>query len=478
MGDDWYCLIFGEELGPMSWDDLVNMASHGMLSGNAKVKRGPQADWVQADSVEGLFTTSPPAVLEKASEHAAGLHVGSTWYCEVLGNELGPFTWADLLEMAQRGQLTRTQQVRQEREADWSLAEQIPGLFVGREETGSEVAVPLSTQAVKSELSPDDVDFDVAATVVRSNRDDTEFEVSKIENRPAETTVSPSDDADFELSRPGSVGSSDETSFDVASTPDQSPGGDEQANDADFEIDASPPKTTAPADDDFEMAPAVQSAPTHDDEFDLQPADSTVASLTSVAATKLATDRAAQATPETPAEAKSPAPPSRAAKKKKAEKRPREKAAKSASGVGLSEENKRAVLVTIGIASLAGLAYVAYLGIVALASMRSANYDEILAGYDELFQQAKQAQTDTSISSSPEVATQFLARINELRGPLQNAPPGSVDAQLFEVGTMLVELFASAAAPPRSQVAMERQATEGKYLAKIASLRTELGHHQ
>ncbi|MGH7137426.1 MAG: hypothetical protein ACREHD_16910, partial [Pirellulales bacterium] len=203
---------------------------------------------------------------------------------------------------------------------------------------------------------------------------------------------------------------------------------------------------------------------------------------TSVAASKPATDDGAQTMPAAAEQAKSAVPPSREAdrssgkKKKKAEKPRRDKAAKSATGGGLSAESKRAVLGTLAVAALGGLAYVAYLGIVALASMRSVNHDEILAGYDQLFQQAKQARTDASISASPQVAVQFLAKVKELRGPLQNAPPGSVDAQLFEAGTMLVELFASAAAGPDTEVAKERQVTEDKYLSKIASIRTELGH--
>ncbi|OYV81245.1 MAG: hypothetical protein B7Z73_18295, partial [Planctomycetia bacterium 21-64-5] len=139
------------------------------------------------------------------------------------------------------------------------------------------------------------------------------------------------------------------------------------------------------------------------------------------------------------------------------------------------DRGKRTLLGTIGLASLAGLAYVAYLGIVAIASAGSVNRDDVLAKYDRLFQQATQAQTDPNMSLDPQSAVRFLAKVNEARGPLQNAQPGSTDAQLFEAGTLLIELYASAAASPGTEDAEARHDAEQKYVSMLATIRTELG---
>ncbi|HQU47220.1 MAG TPA: hypothetical protein PK867_30735, partial [Pirellulales bacterium] len=131
MGDHWYCQIFGEVWGPESWDDLVSMASRGVLGRGDKVKQGLEMDWVRADSVVGLFVSRPP-----------------------------------------------------------------------NDETDFEIALPVSTQADKSELPSDDADFDLAAPVVEQTADETDFECSQQDNVWSKTVNPPADGADFELAPP------------------------------------------------------------------------------------------------------------------------------------------------------------------------------------------------------------------------------------------------------------------------------------
>lgn len=54
------------------------------------------------------------------------------WYCRVIGVELGPMTWDDLLGMADRTNLGRIDLVRQGEDGAWVAADSIAGLFSER----------------------------------------------------------------------------------------------------------------------------------------------------------------------------------------------------------------------------------------------------------------------------------------------------------------------------------------------------------
>lgn len=53
---NWYFLAFGVELGPMSWDDLVERAARGDLRPNSQVRNAEQGAFAPAADVPGLFT--------------------------------------------------------------------------------------------------------------------------------------------------------------------------------------------------------------------------------------------------------------------------------------------------------------------------------------------------------------------------------------------------------------------------------------
>ena len=56
MNEGWYCKIVGMEMGPMSFDDLVQLAVRGNLRHDHPVRHGTQGAWVSAGTVEGLFS--------------------------------------------------------------------------------------------------------------------------------------------------------------------------------------------------------------------------------------------------------------------------------------------------------------------------------------------------------------------------------------------------------------------------------------
>jgi hypothetical protein len=72
----------------------------------------------------------PTALEEKprSMPQSNGGAVGD-WFCEVMGQELGPMTYLDLTSMARNGQLTREDRVRRGHDGFWTAATSVEGLF-------------------------------------------------------------------------------------------------------------------------------------------------------------------------------------------------------------------------------------------------------------------------------------------------------------------------------------------------------------
>ena len=154
----WYYQAMGEELGPVSWAELKELAETGFVTPEVLVRQGGDGRWLPASQVKGLFDGgSPPAEAEKpraASEpEGVGLAplreapprrpaaerprkptprppAGETrWYYEVEGEAQGPLTAAELKERAKSGQLAPNRLIRKGEEGNWFPAGQVKGLF-------------------------------------------------------------------------------------------------------------------------------------------------------------------------------------------------------------------------------------------------------------------------------------------------------------------------------------------------------------
>ncbi|HVW03179.1 MAG TPA: DUF4339 domain-containing protein, partial [Planctomycetaceae bacterium] len=55
MSQEWYCTIIGVEFGPVTWDDVVQMAADGQLSPDDTIRQGTTGDWQPAKEISGLF---------------------------------------------------------------------------------------------------------------------------------------------------------------------------------------------------------------------------------------------------------------------------------------------------------------------------------------------------------------------------------------------------------------------------------------
>jgi len=120
-GDQWYCKVVGQEVGPISSDDLFEMFERGQIDRTDDVRQGKTGLWRPFDD----------AFSERFSgESSVATAVQPTWYFRTLGEEFGPYTVDELNEFVTAGQLSRKDKVREGLIGSWSRAGQaLPQLF-------------------------------------------------------------------------------------------------------------------------------------------------------------------------------------------------------------------------------------------------------------------------------------------------------------------------------------------------------------
>ena len=154
----WYYQAMGEELGPVSWAELKELAETGFVTPKVLVRQGGDGRWVPASQVKGLFDGgSQPAEAERPRAVSEPEGVGlaplreapprrpaaerprkptprrpaaeTRWYYEVEGQAQGPLTAAELKERAKSGQLAPDHLIRKGEDGNWVPAGQVKGLF-------------------------------------------------------------------------------------------------------------------------------------------------------------------------------------------------------------------------------------------------------------------------------------------------------------------------------------------------------------
>lgn len=434
MQESWYCSVFGAELGPMSWDDLVQIVSHGEVGPRDRVRRGTSGEWQAASAIEGLLAAA--AARRSAATPQADDPAATAWCCELLGAELGPMPWSDLREMARRGALGPKTRVRGEHHAEWVLAETVEGLMA---------AVSHSGAAVKPSSAPDEeADFEVdAAATAPKVVDDSDFEFA------GPLPAAPSRDDEYEVSAPA-TSSHDEPQ---PAAPADRAKSEAVAEAASLAAVASspPPVPPQPA----ARAETASAAP--------EPV------VTAKPDTKKADQKKAEKTKPEKTKPEKKKPEKKKPEKKKAEKR---KSTASRPKLEISPGQIKALLALVGVCCLVG---VGYLGFLSLGSRSSVDYDAILAGYDRLQGEVNTAKQNRGAGTMPDAQMQFTNALNGLRKPLENAEPGSINDRLYRAGTHLVEMLANASAPPESDAELQYRNSERSYQDLMTSVRGELG---
>lgn len=434
MSEGWYCSVFGAELGPMSWDDLVQIVSHGQVGPRDRVRRGTSGQWQPASAVEGLLAAAAErrsATTSKADDPSA-----TAWCCEVLGAELGPMPWSDLREMARRGALAPKNRVRREHSAEWVLAETVEGLMPA--------ASHGVTAARPSNVPDEDADFEVdaAATAPRAV-DDSDFEFA------GPLPAAPSRDDEYQVSAP------------ATSIRDE-------------------PQPTAPADQaksgaiaqESSLAAVANSPPPVSQQPAARTETASVAPEPVVTAKpdeKKTDKKKAEKTKPEKKKAEKKKPEKTKPEKKKPEKR---KSAASRPKLEITPGQLKALAALVGVCCLVGVGYLVF---VSLGSRSSADYDAILAGYDRLQNEVNTAKQNRGAGMMPDAQMQFVNALNGLRKPLENAEPGSINDRLYRAGTHLVEMLANAGAPPESDAELQYRNSEKSYQDLMTSVRGELG---
>lgn len=71
MNPEWLCYVDGQEYGPYTWPQLVQMAQAGNVVPQTHVRRNFDSQWYLAEQVPGLFSASAAATNPKTAAHPA-----------------------------------------------------------------------------------------------------------------------------------------------------------------------------------------------------------------------------------------------------------------------------------------------------------------------------------------------------------------------------------------------------------------------
>jgi hypothetical protein len=153
--DECYCLLRGRERGPMTFEELGQLAQSGELQPQHNVRFGSGANWIKAGSIVGLFqevsqddvyvasgaelsdsdsdvrpVTRAKSPAPTPKPHRAEVRDSErNWYFRINGNETGPLTFDAVFQLAQGGRLERTDELRCGLRSSWMPASSVVGLF-------------------------------------------------------------------------------------------------------------------------------------------------------------------------------------------------------------------------------------------------------------------------------------------------------------------------------------------------------------
>lgn len=123
MADEWYYRMFGQDFGPVSFNELKQLADLGSISPDDEVRRSSGSDWSPASDVADLGLSAgpkksaPTAIAELPAP--GGASGANDWYYMFHGVEMGPIGFEEIVEFAQQGQLEANDEVRLGASGKW-----------------------------------------------------------------------------------------------------------------------------------------------------------------------------------------------------------------------------------------------------------------------------------------------------------------------------------------------------------------------
>ena len=132
---EWYYRILGQELGPITFEELQQLAKAGGVGADDEVRIGSDEPWTKARHRRGLKFARPAAVAaDTAHDRTATLiPFGDAakkreWYHEILGQEMGPISFKEMAKAFADGTLTLEDKARRGKTGAWIPVIDVPGL--------------------------------------------------------------------------------------------------------------------------------------------------------------------------------------------------------------------------------------------------------------------------------------------------------------------------------------------------------------
>lgn len=157
----WFYQLLGDEFGPVPWESVQQLLDDGVLTLTDRVRCEGQKEWLTIQEMQRFCSNNHL----HSSQHMAGSRgsadVQPEWYCKVAGIELGPMLFSDLIQMAQRGELSSEDEVRYGANNSWRQAGRVSKLaaYLPYSETHSlrpHPVPPLNLDSPQSISSPID----------------------------------------------------------------------------------------------------------------------------------------------------------------------------------------------------------------------------------------------------------------------------------------------------------------------------------
>ena len=153
---EWYCRVLGQELGPMTFDELQHMAQSGSLHKDDAVRHGAAEPWTPADRTRGLLFPRKSKAFSVTHDRTSTLvPFGDAakkreWYYEILGQQMGPISFREMSRAVGNGTLTLEDRARRGKKGGWTLVRDVPGL-VSTEEKAAHLA--MKSEGVRPQLA-------------------------------------------------------------------------------------------------------------------------------------------------------------------------------------------------------------------------------------------------------------------------------------------------------------------------------------
>ncbi len=117
MAKHWHYQLFGEEFGPVSEDVIRNLMAQGTLASDDPVRLKGGA-WTPIHEALGQSAVAT-AVMNAPVDEVDDSDDVEDWFCQILGQELGPLSFNDLLRFAESGELSADDQIRFGADGKW-----------------------------------------------------------------------------------------------------------------------------------------------------------------------------------------------------------------------------------------------------------------------------------------------------------------------------------------------------------------------